>query len=137
MVLREICQQMDLEALAKRIYVHPHDASVVTKSVHGFIAVAKQSGVNLREFSEWTGAADAFVATRKSKGFVVLECVANSKGREFDHVILPFLGNEEFPSAMNPRKEEENLFYIGATRAKSRLTLVSPIEKQKRSPFSY
>lgn len=135
-VLHEICHQMDLEALAKRIYVHPHDASVVTKSVAGFIAVAQQSGMNLREFSEWTGAADAFAATKKTKGFVILECVANSKGKEFDHVILPFLENEEFPSSLNPHKEEEeNLFYVGATRAKSRLTLVSPTDEQKRSPY--
>ncbi|HUG57532.1 MAG TPA: ATP-dependent helicase [Candidimonas sp.] len=135
-VLSEVCLQIDLEALAKRIYVHPHDASVVAKSVEGFITVARQSGMNLREFSEWTGAADAFVATRKSKGFVILECVADSKGKEFDHVILPFLESEEFPSIMNPHKEEEeNLFYVGATRTKLRLTLVSPDEEQKRSPF--
>jgi DNA helicase-2/ATP-dependent DNA helicase PcrA len=135
-VLHDICQQLDLEALAKRIYVHPHDAAVITKSVNGFIAAAKQSDMNLRQFSEWTGAADAFVATRKSKGFVVLECVANSKGKEFDHVVMPFLESEEFPSILNPHKqEEENLFYVGATRAKSRLTLISPTEDTKRSPF--
>jgi DNA helicase-2/ATP-dependent DNA helicase PcrA len=126
---------MDLETLAKRIYVHPYDASVVARSVQGFIAVARQSGMNLRDFSEWIGAADAFVASRKSKNLVLLECVANSKGKEFDHVILPFLENEEFPSAMQNLKEEENLFYVGATRAKSRLTLISPDDSQKRSPF--
>ncbi len=134
-VLIQICEQMDLEALAKRIYVHPYDASVVARSVQGFIAVARQSGMNLRDFSEWIGAADAFVASRKSKNLVLLECVANAKGKEFEHVILPFLENEEFPSAMQNLKEEENLFYVGATRAKSRLTLISPDDGQKRSPF--
>ncbi|NYT63190.1 ATP-dependent helicase [Alcaligenaceae bacterium] len=135
-VLHEICQTMDLDALAKRIYVHPHDAAVVTKSVSGFIAVARQSGMNLREFSEWTGAADAFINTRKSKGLVTLECVADSKGKEYDHVILPFLESEEFPSITNPHKqEEENLFYVGATRAKLRLSLVSPMEEALRSPY--
>ncbi len=135
LVLHEICSRMDLESVAKRIYIHPYDAAVVAKSVNGFISVARHSGMNLRDFAEWTGAADAFVATRRSKGFVLLECVANAKGKEFDHVILPFLENGEFPSPMVDMKEEENLFYVGATRAKSRLTLISPTQEEKRSPF--
>ncbi|SHH92176.1 ATP-dependent helicase [Pollutimonas bauzanensis] len=134
-VLRDICERMDLVAVAQRIYVHPHDAAVVAKSVDGFIEVARQSGMNLRQFSEWIGAADAFVATRRSRNLVLLECVANSKGKEFDHVILPFLENGEFPSPMRDLKEEENLFYVGATRARSRLTLISPEDESTRSPF--
>ena len=66
---------------------------------------------------------------------MTLECVVNAKGKEFDHVILPFLELDEFPHPMFARKEEENLFYVGATRAKSRLTLISPVDEEKRSPF--
>lgn len=134
-VLREVCQRMDLHALAKRIYVHANDAAIVAKSVDGFIAVAQQSGMNLRQFSEWIGEADAFVATRRSKNLVLLECAADSKGKEFDHVILPFLENGEFPSPMTDAKEEENLFYVAVTRTKLRLTLISPDDEQKQSPF--
>ena len=133
--LHEICTRIDIKATAKRIYVHPHDAAVVAKSVDGFIAVAQQNGMNLRQFSEWIGAADAFVASKKSKNIVLIECVANAKGKEFYHVILPFLENGEFPSAMQDFKEEENLFYVGATRAKCRLTLISPNDDAKRSSF--
>ncbi|PLC55408.1 DNA helicase UvrD [Pollutimonas nitritireducens] len=133
--LEEVCQRVDLEAVARRIYVHPHDAAVVAKSVQGFIEVARKSAMNLREFSEWIGAADAFASSRKSKGFVLLECAVNSKGKEFDHVILPFLETGEFPSPLRDIKEEENLFYVVATRAKARLTLISPQDESKRSPF--
>ena len=134
-VLREICAQMYLEALAKRIYVRPYDANVVTKSVAGFIAAATSSGMSLRAFSEWLGAAEAFGSPKKTKELVLLECVANAKGKEFDHVILPFLEVGEFPHPMRERKEEENLFYVGATRAKLRLTLISPQAPEQRSPF--
>lgn len=133
--LRALCDQMDFEAIAKRLYVHPHDALVVTKSVEGFISAAAHTNMNLREFSEWLGAAEAFVATRRTKNLVLLECVANAKGKEFDHVILPFLAHDEFPSALKDVKEEENLFYVAATRAKSRLTLLSPQDESQRSPF--
>lgn len=134
-VLQEVCRQIDLEAVAKRIYVHPHEAAVVARSVEGFIAAAGKSAMNLREFSEWTGAADAFATSRKGKGFISLECAANAKGKEFDHVILPFLETGEFPSMLSTIKEEENLFYVAATRAKLRLTLISPDVAAQRSPF--
>ncbi|WP_370446388.1 3'-5' exonuclease [Glaciimonas sp. PCH181] len=133
--MQEMCNRMDFKAAAKRIYVHPHDAIVVAKSIDGFISVAQESGMNLRQFSEWIGTADAFVASHRSKNLVLIECVENSKGKEFDHVILPFLENGEFPSAMQAIQEEKNLFYVGATRAKSRLTLISPIQEEKQSPF--
>lgn len=134
-VLRQICQLMDIEALAKRLYVHPYDAAVVTKSVAGFISAAEKMQMNLRQFSVWIGQADAFISTRKSKHAVLLECVANSKGKEFDHVILPFLEKNEFPFARADPKEEENLFYVAATRAKSCLTLVSPKDESLRSAY--
>ncbi|MDP3842126.1 MAG: ATP-dependent helicase [Oxalobacteraceae bacterium] len=134
-VLREICTQMHLEEAAKRIFVRPYDASVVSKSIAGFLAAAANSGLNLRDFSESLNAAEAFATRKREKTFVTLECVANAKGKEFDHVIMPFLEVDEFPHPMCGRMEEENLFYVGATRAKSRLTLISPLDEEKRSPF--
>ena len=135
LILRKICDKMDIEALAKRIYVHSHDAAVIAKSVNGFIDGAAKSGMNLREFSEWIGTADAFIAGRRSKKMVLLECVADSKGKEYDHVIMPFLELGEFPVATGAAAEEENLFYVGATRAKLQLSLITPKDEDLRSPF--
>jgi DNA helicase-2/ATP-dependent DNA helicase PcrA len=134
-VLHEICSQINLETLARRIYVHPVEASVVSKSVAGLIAAASASKMNLRDFSEWLGTAEAFVSHNRSKHQVVLDCVANAKGKEFDHVILPFLEVGEFPHALFARKQEENLFYVAATRARARLTLISPLAAAQRSIF--
>jgi DNA helicase-2/ATP-dependent DNA helicase PcrA len=135
MALREICGRIGMQALAKRLYVHPYDASVIAKSVDGFIAMAQTSEKSLRDFSDWIGAADEFVASRKSKNLVLIECVAHAKGKEFDHVILPFLEAGEFPNPLKESREEENLFYVAATRAKTRLTLIAPTAQDKRSPF--
>ena len=66
---------------------------------------------------------------------MLLACAANSKGKEFDHVLLPFLEKDEFPFAGADPKEEENLFYVAATRAKTCLTLISPKAEHLRSPF--
>jgi DNA helicase-2/ATP-dependent DNA helicase PcrA len=134
-VLREICAQINLETLARRIYVHPAQASVVSKSVAGLIAAASASTMNLRDFSQWLGEAEAFASSNRSKHQVVLDCVANAKGKEFDHVILPFLEVGEFPDPLFARKQEENLFYVAATRARARLTLISPLAPALRSAF--
>src|SRR5690606_41097948 len=41
----------------------------------------------------------------------------------------------ECPSPLRKLKDEENLFYVGATRARTHLTLVSPEREEARSPF--
>lgn len=134
-VLQEVCRLMHLEAVAKRIYVHPYDAKVVAKTVAGFVAAAANSGKNLRQFSEWLGGAEKFAGQKADRNTLLLESVANAKGKEFDHVILPYLEAGEFPNPMFAVAEEENLFYVGATRARARLTLLSPAAEERRSAF--
>ena len=134
-VLRHICRLLDIEALAKRLYVHPHEARVVSRSIAGFISAAQDLGMNLRQFSDWIAAADRYGAGKRAARCVQLDCVRNAKGKEFDHVILPFLENGEFPFARAEPAEEENLFYVAITRAISALTLISPSETPLRSPY--
>jgi len=133
--LAEICRLINLELVAKRIYVHPYDAKVVLNTAAGLIAAARDTGMNLRDFSEWLGAAEQFADTRVPRQAVLLEAVANAKGKEFDHVIVPFLETGEFPNLMFALAEEENLFYVAATRAKARLTLLAPQVEARRSVF--
>ncbi|ALM85772.1 ATP-dependent helicase [Bordetella sp. N] len=133
--LLRICEEVAVENLAQRLYVHPYDTEVVTRSVQGFVAAARDSGRSLRDFANWIGTADAFVAARRSKNLVLLECVESAKGKEFDHVILPFLEIGEFPHPLRAAREEENLFYVAATRARARLTLIAPAAEPLRSPY--
>ena len=133
--LDAVCEYVEMEKLAHRLYVHPYEASVVTKSVSGFIATARDLKMNLPDFSAWIGAAEMFVGARPNKAMVLMDCVANVKGKEFDHVILPFLDKGEFPNPLRALPEEENLFYVAATRAKSRLTLIPADNPAQRSAF--
>ncbi|QYF91721.1 AAA family ATPase [Massilia sp. PAMC28688] len=133
--LRHICARMDVEALARRLFVHPHEARVVSRSIAGFIKAAEAMQMNLRQFSEWIAAADQYGSGKRVKGCVQLDCVRNVKGKEFQHVILPFLEVDEFPFARADRSEEDNLFYVAITRAIAGLTLISPSDAARRSPF--
>lgn len=134
-VLQGVLAKMKIDSVVKRIYVYPHEAEVVLRSVEGFIDLAIRSGMSLKGFSEWIGGTEAQVSKRKYKNLVTLERVETSKGKEYPHVILPFLEAGEFPSSSSSALEEENLFYVGATRAKSRLTLLLPDNPQRQSPF--
>jgi len=133
--LQEICKLIRIEDLARRLYVHPHEARVVAKSVAGFIKAADQLQYGLRAFSEWIAGADKLPSTRKNKQCVQLECARNVKGMEFEHVILPYLAQGEFPFEKADPQEEDNLFYVAITRAQSALTLLSPADPARRSAF--
>jgi len=134
-VLREICSRMNLIDTAMRLYVRPYDASVVAKSIDGFISMANQSQQTLRQLWESINSAELFATRKREKEVVMLDCVANSKGKEFEHVIMPFLDANEFPNPMFGLNEEENLHYVGVTRSRARLTLITPSAHDKRSPF--
>jgi superfamily I DNA/RNA helicase len=133
--LHDICKLIRIEDLARRLYVHPHEARVVAKSIAGFIAAAANMQCGLRAFSEWIGSADKLPGTRRNKLCVQLECARNAKGMEFEHVILPYLAQGEFPFERADPQEEDNLFYVAITRAKSALTLISPADPARRSVF--
>ncbi|ELX08498.1 UvrD/REP helicase [Janthinobacterium sp. HH01] len=134
-VLTEVCERVKLVATARRIFVRPYEAGVVNKSVAGLLEAAAASGQSMAEFWAATNAREAFVRRKRERKAVLIECVANAKGKEFDHVILPFLQADEFPHPTQARAEEENLFYVGATRARARLTLLSPSDAALRSAF--
>lgn len=133
-VLREIGRKIDINSLVKRIHIYPQEASIVNKSIEGFIRYATTSEKSIKDFSEWISQMESPLPKERKKYSVVLECVANAKGMEFDHVILPLLEVGEFP--LTPEyKQEENLFYVGVTRAKHALTMMMPKDSAKRSPF--
>ena len=133
--LREVWARMGLEARIKRLYVYPQEAEVVLRSVHGFIDLASRAGLILQALSAWIGGSEAAASKRKSKNLVTLERVATAKGKEYCHVILPFLESGEFPRSKAVAADEANLFYVGATRAKARLTLLLPDQPAQQSVF--
>jgi DNA helicase-2/ATP-dependent DNA helicase PcrA len=133
-VLTELCERVQLVAAARRIFVRPYDAGVVNKSVAGLLDWARASGLGLADFWAAMNAREAFIRRKRDRKAVLIECVANAKGKEFDHVILPFLQADEFPHPQLPRRDEDNLFYVAATRARLKLTLLSPADNAKDSP---
>lgn len=62
---------------------------------------------------------------------VLITSVHRSKGLEWDCVILPDLVEGSFPlTTGTPIEDERRLYYVGTTRARDRLILVSPVDRQ-------
>lgn len=134
--LRKIVELTALRSNIKRLYVSRVEATIVGRSVDMFIELADRSKRSLEEFSASINTMESASRKRRGKpGEVILERVVSSKGKEYDHVILPFLEAEEFPSVTAERKDEENLFYVAATRARNQLTLCIPDDSGKQSDF--
>lgn len=133
--LSELCHRLDIDAIARRLYLRAHDARIVTLSIAGLLDAARAAATSLRDFAQWLGAADAFAGQPRASNAVLLDCAANAKGQEFDHVILPFLDARSFPLDGVHSREEDNLFYVAITRARAQLTLLSPADATVRSPF--
>lgn len=134
-VFAEIWARLGLEAAIKRLYVYPQEAEVVIRSAQGFIELARSSGLSLADFSASIGEHEATVGKSRSRKGVTVERVATAKGKEYEHVILPFLEQGEFPQAGAASADESNLFYVGATRARARLTLILPDAPERQSVF--
>lgn len=134
-VLRELCERVQLVRTARRIFVRPYAAEVVERSVQALLHMAEQSGLGLQAFWQALNQREAASLSRRSPKAVLVECAAQAKGKEFGHVILPYLQADEFPHPRQPRGDEENLFYVAATRTRQRLTLLSPSETSQRSCF--
>lgn len=134
-VIRDIRLNVDFDALAKRVYVHPHDASLVDKTLDAFTAIVPGAGQPPYALWAWMQASRQFSWQGNPQEKVIVDIAANAKGREFGHVILPFMAKDEFPSALCKPGDEANLFYVAATRAKTRLTLITPAEPGVQSVY--
>ncbi len=82
---------------------------------------------------------------QKQKGIIVLNS-HQAKGREFDHVIIPWLSSQGEPFFKGPddkgnrylkydydKDEDRRLLYVAFTRAKKKITIIYP--KNDPSPF--
>ena len=132
--LRQVCEALDLQMVARRLFVHEEQARVIQKSIHGLIAIAEQKGWSLNALYDWLGTAGT-APERRGDQAVIVECVAQSKGKEYMHVLLPWLEQGEFPAEGGSTQEEENLFYVAVTRAQQQLSLIVPQDPLRQSPF--
>lgn len=139
--LQEICTLLRLPQVTRRVFIDPQQAAMVQESIDEFIAMAAASGLAVQPFCHWLAQTEAqlFAYSGKSgnkqdnKPALLLACVDDVKGKEYDTVWMPYLARGRFPRPGVALAEEENRFYVAITRTRNELVLLAP--EHDPSPF--
>ncbi len=118
--VRAAIRALDFESMAARVLVHKDAVDGVVDTANGLIeAVARFDSIE--SFLRGTNERELRLRSTRKGGCIVLSSIEASKGLEFDHVIVPGVDAHDFDGDGG---DERNLFYVAASRAKHRLTLM-------------
>ncbi|GAA4331733.1 hypothetical protein GCM10023144_20770 [Pigmentiphaga soli] len=132
-MLAHAAAELQLADAARRLFVFERDARAVARSIDGFIAHAEATGLPLEGFLDALEAAQRESASlRKRRQRVTLATARDAKGKEWQHVLLPYLADGEFPDPREDGGEERRLFYVAMTRARGALYLYAPEGRPSR-----
>jgi DNA helicase-2/ATP-dependent DNA helicase PcrA len=132
---RRIRQKIDFQAVATRLYARPYDVDLVERTLRAFAATLPADDTSLADY--FSSMMARLSATRRARTGtrVSVDTVANIKGKEFDHVIIPFMERNEFPNPLAQMESEKNLFYVALTRARESLSLITTRDETRQSGF--
>lgn len=126
-LLAHAAQELQIADTTRRLFVHRIEAQAIAKSIDGFVAHARQTGLSVGDFlATLEQAQRRAMQLKKNQHALTLATARDAKGKEWKHVLMPFLVNGEFPDARNEPGEERRLFYVAITRASDRLVLFVP-----------
>jgi DNA helicase-2/ATP-dependent DNA helicase PcrA len=123
-LLSKLFDALNIESIVKDIYVSKQRRQDALGNVEGLKLAAARFNTAGDYFQSLNDAEHKQRQLQKT-GSLVIASVASVKGLEFDHVVLPFLAQGLFPAPSSSSQEEQNLFYVGMTRAKRFLTMLA------------
>ena len=128
-LLDKVVDALRMDLLAASVFVEQARRDEVQGNLHELRHSAKRFSTPAAFFQSLNDAEVKQRQLRASASGVMLADVASVKGLEFDHVALPYLKQGEFPGPRGTPLEEENLFYVGMTRARKSLSLYAHREQ--------
>lgn len=133
----EVLDALDIQSWIKRVFIERQRRIDALKYFEGLKRAARMFET-AAQFFDSMGALetknlptrslqkDAMRAARAERNTLTLSLIPAVKGLEFEHVVMPYLDRDVFPSAVsNNDRDERNLFYVAITRARSALTLIA------------
>ncbi len=127
-LLAQLLAALDIESIVKEVYVSRQRRQDALGNIEGLKRAATKFDT-ARDYFQSLNDAEQKQRQSKKTASLVIANIASVKGLEFDHVVLPNLAQGEFPMPTASNKEEQNLFYVGMTRARRFLTLLASTEK--------
>ena len=132
----ELLAALDMPVWANQQWVQKQRRAEAVANLEGLRAAAQVFG-SAAEFLRHLNATELRLEALNQRSTRVAEskslCLADItavKGLEFENVVLPFLQQGDFPNRERDIiGDERNLFYVGITRARRSLTLISSMHK--------
>jgi DNA helicase-2/ATP-dependent DNA helicase PcrA len=118
--LPAVIELLDIGGKARRVFVIEMEARYARDSVNA-LAKASQNYGSISQFLSSLLKHDYAAKSKvRSDDRIVLSSIEESKGLEFDHVIIPNVNPTDFDGK---GRNERNLFYVAASRVRDSLTL--------------
>lgn len=132
-LLRFADQELNLVDATSRAFVSRARATSAARSIRTFIAFAtQQPQMSARDFlaelqrrQQKVSKARSAIQTQRQ---LTLTTIQAAKGRQWPHVLIPYLQRDEFPRLAD-MAEEVRHFYVAMTRAVTSLSLFEPDEE--------
>lgn len=128
-LLDKVVEALRMDLLAAGAFVQQARREEVQGNLAGLRHSAERFETPAEFFQSLNDAEIKQRTLRTGSAGVLLADVASVKGLEFEHVALPYLQQGEFPGPRGTLLEEENLFYVGMTRARKSLSLYAHRER--------
>jgi DNA helicase-2/ATP-dependent DNA helicase PcrA len=126
-ILAHASRELRVSDMTRRLFVYRREAQVIARSIDGFVAYAQETGLSAGAFLARLEEAQAQAEQlKKHQHALTLATARHAKGKEWKHVLLPYLANGEFPDTRNEPGEERRLFYVAITRASASVRLFVP-----------
>lgn len=121
-LLERFLGALQLRALASRVVVGAAPLHAVEHHLAGLQRSAS-SHESAQAFFLSLNEAECRQRELRGTDSILLASIESVKGLEFEQVLMPYLRRGSFPDPAEPACDENNLFYVGATRARQQLTL--------------
>ena len=123
-MLQRVLDALEMDALIQGALVSRQRRQEARGNIAGLCAAARGFSSAQAYFLHLNKAEQSQAALR-STASMVLASIAQVKGLEFEHVVVPFLEHDIFPAPQGRQDEEQNTLYVAMTRARSQLTLLA------------
>jgi DNA helicase II / ATP-dependent DNA helicase PcrA len=127
-LLSSLLEALNIESIVREVYVSKQRRQDALSNIEGLRLAAKDFET-ARDYFQSLNDAEQKQRQLKKAASLVIASVASVKGLEFDHVVLPYLAQGEFPAPTASGREEQNLFYVAMTRPRRFLTMFAGTEK--------
>ncbi|MDD2713262.1 MAG: 3'-5' exonuclease, partial [Simplicispira sp.] len=127
-LLARLLQALEMDAIIKEVLVSRERRQEAQGNVAGLCSAA-QGFDSARDYFLHLNRAEQKQGERKRSASLLLASITHVKGLEFAHVVIPHLERGVFPAPQAPLGEEQNLLYVGMTRARQQLTLLVQRER--------